>query len=57
MENLISKDETFFVAGHNGMVGSSIVKALKKKGYCDYKSGGKLYKTSRKELDLSNYQS
>jgi len=56
MENLISKDETFFVAGHNGMVGSSIVKALKKKGYCDYKSGGKLYKTSRKELDLSNYQ-
>ena len=46
MENLISKDETFFVAGHNGMVGSSIVKALKKKGYCDYKSGVKLYKTS-----------
>ena len=56
MENLIRKDETFFVAGHNGMVGSSIIKTLKKKGYCDNKNGGKLYKTSRKELDLSSYQ-
>ncbi len=56
MENLINKSDTFFVAGHNGMAGKSIIKALIKKGYCNNKNGGKLYQISRKELDLSNYR-
>ena len=30
MENLLKKDDSFFVAGHNGMVGSAIVRELKK---------------------------
>ena len=38
------------------MVGNAIVKALKKKGYCDIKKGGKLYKPDRKELNLLNYE-
>ena len=29
MENLLQKDDSFFVAGHNGMVGSAIVRELK----------------------------
>ena len=53
MNNLLKKEYKFFVAGHNGMVGKAIVKELIKKGYCDKKNGGKLFKAKRNELDLS----
>ena len=56
MFNYLKKNDSFYVAGHNGMVGSAIVKALIKKGYCDEKSGGKLYVKSKKELDLTSYE-
>jgi len=42
------KDSKIFVAGHRGMVGSSIVESLKKKGYCN------LITKTRRELDLLN---
>ena len=53
MENLLRKDDSFFVAGHKGMVGSAIVRDLKKNGYCDKKKGGELYIKNRSELDLT----
>ena len=55
MKKLLQKQNSFFVAGHNGMVGKAIIKALKNKGYCNEENGGKLLKISRKELDLSHY--
>ena len=39
-----------FVAGHNGMVGKSIIKYLSNKGYSN------LFTVSRKELDLCNFK-
>ena len=30
---MINKNSKIFVAGHNGLVGSAIVRKLKKKGY------------------------
>ena len=56
MFNYLEKNESFYVAGHNGMVGQAIVKSLLKKGYCDNKFGGKLFLNTRKELDLTSYQ-
>ncbi len=56
MFNYLNKDDSFYVAGHNGMVGKAIVKALFKKGYCDAKSGGELYVKSKNELDLASYE-
>ena len=56
MFNYLNKDDSFYVAGHNGMVGQAIVKALFKKGYCDAKSGGELHVKSKNELDLASYQ-
>ena len=53
MENLLQKNDSFFVAGHNGMVGSAIVRELKKNGYCNKDKGGTLYITNRSELDLT----
>ena len=44
----MKKDSKIYVAGHTGMVGSAIVRALKEKGYTNL-----IYKTS-KELDLRN---
>ena len=56
MNNLLEKNYSFYVAGHNGMVGKSIVKELLKQGYCNKNSGGKLLTRTRKELDLTCYQ-
>ena len=56
MDNLISKNDSFFVAGHNGMVGNSIIRALKKNGYCNPKNKAILHTQSRSELDLTSYQ-
>lgn len=44
----MNKDSKIFVAGHNGMVGSAIVRKLKELGY------NKIITKSRKELDLTN---
>ena len=56
MQNYINKKDSFFVAGHNGMVGKAIIKTLKESGYCNEEVGGKLYTQERSELDLLSYQ-
>ncbi|EAR19344.1 GDP-L-fucose synthase family protein [Synechococcus sp. W2B2] len=50
MEKLIHKDDCFFVAGHRGMAGSAICRALKRSGYEN------LLTASRDELDLLDTQ-
>lgn len=45
---MMNKDSKVYVAGHNGLVGSSILKALQKSGFTN------LIVKSRKELDLTN---
>ena len=42
------KDDLIFVAGHNGLVGSAIVRRLRAEGYTN------LILRSRAELDLCN---
>ena len=49
-QSMILKSSKIYVAGHNGMVGSSIVRALKKKGYTN------ILMRSRQELDLLSQQ-
>jgi GDP-L-fucose synthase len=44
----MNKDDKIYVAGHNGMVGSAIVRKLSKEGYTN------IIKRSSKELDLRN---
>ena len=45
---MINKNSKIFVAGHNGMVGSAVLRALENKGY------KKIYTINRKVLDLRN---
>ena len=45
---MINKNSKIFVAGHNGLVGSAIVRKLKKKGY------RKIITANRSKLDLTN---
>ena len=45
---MISKNSKIFVAGHNGLVGSAIVRKLKNEGY------KKIITANRKKLDLTN---
>lgn len=45
---MMRKTDKIYIAGHNGMVGSAIVRALKQKGFTNL-----VYRTS-KELDLRN---
>ena len=42
----LNKNSRIFIAGHNGMVGSSVVKYFKKKGYKN------IYVRDRKALNL-----
>lgn len=44
----VNKDAKIYVAGHNGMVGSAIVRGLRERGY------NNLLLASREELDLTN---
>tara|TARA_B110000114_G_C14980682_1_gene352347 strand:+ start:594 stop:770 length:177 start_codon:yes stop_codon:yes gene_type:complete len=44
---MISKNDKIFLAGHNGMVGSSVLRYLKNKNY------KKLLIANRKKLDLT----
>ena len=55
MENKISLNDKFYVAGANGMVGSAICRKLREKGYGNKELGGELLMPKRKELDLLNY--
>ena len=50
MEKLINRDDRFFVAGHRGMAGSAICRALQRSGYDN------LLTASRDELDLLDLQ-
>ena len=45
---MINKNSKIFVAGHNGLVGSAIVRKLKEKGY------RKIITINRSKLDLTN---
>ena len=45
---MTSKKSKIYVAGHNGLVGSAIVRALNKSGYKN------IIVANRKELDLTN---
>jgi len=46
----VNKNDKIFVAGHNGMVGSAIVRKLQQEGYTN------ILTASSKELDLTNQQ-
>lgn len=46
----MNKDASIFVAGHNGLVGSAIVRALKSRGFND------IVTRSRDKLDLCDFQ-
>ena len=48
---MINVNSKVFIAGHNGMLGSSILRVLKKKGY------KRLITADRKKLDLRNQNS
>lgn len=48
MKNIMEKDSKIFVAGHRGLVGSSIVRTLKDCGYTN------IVTKTRQELDLLN---
>ena len=50
-EKLITPDDRIYVAGHRGMAGSAICRALVAKGYGEA-GGGALLTASRSELDL-----
>ena len=47
---MINKNSKIFVAGHNGLVGSAIVRKLKEKGFRN------ILTISRSKLDLTNEQ-
>ena len=51
MKKLIDKKDKFYVAGHNGMVGSAICRKLKENNY------NNILTTSHSDLDLRNYES
>ena len=52
MEFELRKDDKIFIAGANGMVGSSIKREFIKLGYKEKGEIGKLLTPSRKELDF-----
>tara|TARA_B100000242_G_scaffold169118_2_gene121009 strand:+ start:6319 stop:7338 length:1020 start_codon:yes stop_codon:yes gene_type:complete len=54
MQKKIKHNDKIFVAGANGLAGSSIVRSLKKYGYGNKELGGELLTPSRKDLNLQN---
>ena len=54
MKNLISQNDSIYVAGHNGMVGNAIIKKFKARGYGNINNGAILYTKNRSELDLTS---
>ena len=57
MKNFINKSESIFIAGGHGMVGQAIYKNLLNLGYGRSDAGGEILRPTRKELDLTNYDS
>ena len=55
MKKLISIKDRIFIAGASGMVGSSIYRILKQSGYGNKLEGGIIFKPTRKELNLLEY--
>jgi GDP-L-fucose synthase len=49
---LITPADRIYVAGHRGMAGSAISRALQRAGYGDPAAGGALLSATRQELDL-----
>ncbi|MCP9789057.1 GDP-L-fucose synthase [Cyanobium sp. Maggiore-St4-Cus] len=49
---LITAADRIYVAGHRGMAGSAICRALRRSGYGDPAQGGALLSATREELDL-----
>lgn len=49
---LLHSQDRIFVAGHRGMAGSAICRALTRRGYADPAQGGALLVVNREELDL-----
>ena len=45
---MLNKKSKIYIAGHNGLVGSAILRKLREKGY------NNLITQTRKELDLTN---
>ena len=56
MSNEITYQEKFFIAGSSGMVGSSIIRKLKEKGYGDKDNGGEILAPKRNQLNLLDLQ-
>jgi GDP-L-fucose synthase len=56
MSGLITPEDRIYVAGHRGMAGSAICRALQRAGYADPAHGGALITASRAELDLCDAQ-
>tara|TARA_Y100001933_G_scaffold166260_1_gene164520 strand:+ start:26 stop:1045 length:1020 start_codon:yes stop_codon:yes gene_type:complete len=54
MRKKIQYSDKIFIAGANGLAGSSIVRSLKKYGYGNKELGGQLFTPSRKDLNLIN---
>jgi GDP-L-fucose synthase len=54
--SLITPADRIFVAGHRGMAGSAICRALQRAGYGDHAQGGALLTASREQLDLLDGQ-
>lgn len=52
MNALITPADRIFVAGHRGMAGGAICRALRRAGYGDSAQGGALLTATRSELDL-----
>jgi GDP-L-fucose synthase len=52
MTCLINPNDRIFVAGHRGMAGSAICRALQRAGYGDASAGGAMLTAPRAELDL-----
>ena len=57
MKALLSKEDRIFVAGHKGMVGSAILRCLKKNGYFSKNNPGNILCVNRGELNLLDFES
>ena len=55
MNNKIELKDKIFVAGSSGMVGASICKKLREKGYVDSNKGGTIFAPNRNNLNLLDY--
>ncbi len=55
MKNNFTKRDKIFIAGASGMAGSSILRALKKKGYGSNENFDNLLIPNRKDLNLLNF--